>query len=92
MAKYLVGDMKATCRDACVAESEEMLSEMESNYSGYYVVENLGDISIEEANILCQRYNDYIGEPDVECSCCSEGCIMSAFEYAHMTGCAYSGT
>ena len=92
MAKYLVNDMKMEYREAFIVDNEEELSEIQSNYSGYYVVENLGDISDDEANKICSDYNSYAGEPDVELHCCSEGCTMSAYQYAHMTGCAYSGT
>lgn len=92
MAKYLVNDARREYRDAFVADNEEELSEILGNYSGYYVVENLGDISADEADNICARYNSYAGEPDVELHCCSKGCTMCAWEYARMTGCAYSGT
>ena len=87
----LMDSLNATTREGWIAMSDDELSDALEN-SLYYVVKDLGDIPLAEAENICQRYNDYIGEPDVECSCCSEGCIMSAFEYAHMTGCAYSGT
>ena len=91
MAKCLVNDANREYREAFIIEDNEF-DNIQSNYSGYYVVENLGDISTEEADKICSDYNSYAGEPDVELHCCSEGCTMSAYQYAHMTGCAYSGT
>ena len=87
----LIDDMKSSVREAWVGTHEDF-AEATENYSGWYTVRNLGEISAEEAEDIAFRYNEYIGEPDVELHCCSEGCTMSAYEYAHMSGCTYSGT
>ena len=87
----LMNSLTSKTREGWIALTYDEVSEALEN-GLYYVVEDLGDISLDAAEKICRDFNDYVGEPDVECSCCSEGCTLSAFEYAYMTGCAYSGT
>ena len=89
MRYYVISDMKLEYRDAFVCPEDEV-DEKTSNYSGYVIVDTFD--TAEEAEIFCTLYNNYDGEPDVKCSCCSNGCVMSAGEYAHWNGkCAYQG-
>lgn len=91
MKYYLTDDAKCYYRDAVIFDEEE-LEEATSNYSGYYVVDIVEAETLEEAEKICNDYNNYEGEPDVELSCCSSGCTMTAYEYNHWNGkCAYMG-
>ena len=89
MRYYVISDMKLEYRDAFVCPEDEF-DEKISNYSGYFIVDTFD--TAEEAEIFCTHYNNYDGESDVKCSCCSNGCVMSAWEYAHWNDkCAYQG-
>ena len=89
MRYYVISDMKLEYRDAFVCLEDEF-DEKISNYSGYFIVDTFD--TAEEVEIFCTHYNNYDGEPDVKCSCCSNGCVMSAWEYAHWNDkCAYQG-
>lgn len=87
MKFYVINDSIAKAREAFVI-AENKIDEF--NYSGYYTV-SIFD-SREEADKFCETYNYYDNEPDVECFCCSKGCVMTAYDYAHRgDGCVYEG-
>ena len=89
MRYYVISDMKLEYRDAFVCPEDEF-DEKISNYSGYFIVDTFD--TAEEAESFCAHYNNYDGEPCVKCSCCSNGCVMSAWLYAHWNDkCAYQG-
>ena len=80
MKYYVANDMKSNTRKAFVITENEW-TEVSSNYSGYY------------AEKFCNDFNSYAGVPDEALSCCSDGCVMTACEYAMWNGqCAYQGT
>lgn len=87
---YVIGDMKLDYRDTFVCIEDEVDEKM-NNYSGYFIVKIFE--TAEEAEKFCKKYNNYDGEPDETLSCCSDGCVMKACEYARWNGkCAYQGT
>lgn len=87
---YVVDDARARAREAFVTDALG-LARARSSYSYYFVVEFFDNR--EEADGFCESYNYYDDEPDVELTCCSKGCTMTAFDYAHRgDGCAYEGT
>ena len=89
MKYYVISDMKLEYREAFVCPEDEV-DEKISNYSGYFIVDTFD--TAEEAESFCTHYNNYDGEPCVKCSCCSNGCVMSAWLYAHWNDkCAYQG-
>lgn len=90
MLWYVIDDDKTTGREAFV-KCEEEANECLNNYSGYYVLREFNTQA--EAEKFCTEYNNYVGIPDVELGCCSEGCKMCAAEYDRWNGlCAYKGT
>ena len=92
MKFYIYGDMKSKYREAFAMSEEEYENFDESNYSGYYCIDVMDFPSQAEADAWIDAYNNYEGEPDVECNCCPDGCTMTACEYAHWNGlCAYTG-
>ena len=90
MKYYVVNDMKSSTREAFVITENEW-TEVSNNYSGYYI-EKIFD-SASEAEKFCKDFNSYVDVPDEALSCCSNGCVMTACEYAMWNGqCAYQGT
>ena len=90
MKYYVVNDMKSNTKEAFVITENEW-AEVSSNYSGYYI-EKIFD-SASEAEKFCKDFNSYVDVPDEALSCCSNGCVMTACEYAMWNGqCAYQGT
>lgn len=86
---YVIDDERSNAREAFVTD-EEKSDECLANYSGYYIVKEFE--KEEDADKFCIAYNSYEGVPPVELSCCSNGCTVSAWDYAHWNGkCAYTG-
>lgn len=87
MKYYVIDDERAKSREAFViAEDEEL-----SSYSYWFTVAVFNNR--KEAEEFCDKYNSYDGCDDIELDCCSDGCIMSAYDYYHSSGrCAYEGT
>lgn len=86
---YVLNDNRAKAREAFVAAENE-IDDLYHNYSGYYAVDYFD--SKKEAEQFCESFNLYEGEPDVELWCCSRGCKMTAYDYAHRgDGCVYEG-
>lgn len=87
---YLMDDGNVEYRELFAVDSREIAEQKMHNYSGYYIAKEMVFNSQEEADEYCLKYNSYIDEPAVHCTCCNEGCYMSAFDYAHWNGgCAY---
>lgn len=84
---YVVNDCWADAREAFVSVN---CSDYNGEYGGYYVVEEFE--SLEEAEDFCRNFNAYEGIEGRYLNCCSEGCHMNAFDYAHWNGkCAFMG-
>ena len=87
MRYFVVNDMKSNTREAFVCTEDEW-DEISNNYSGYYVEKIFNSDS--EAEKFCNDFNSYTDMPDETLSCCSDGCVMKACEYAKWNGkCAY---
>jgi hypothetical protein len=85
---YIIDDLWADARDAFVSRNCE---DYDSTYGGYYGLDEVFD-TLEEAQEFCDKYNAYEGVEGRQLNCCSSGCYVSAFEYAHWNGkCAYMG-
>ena len=85
---YILDDLYTNIREGFIVNEDEL-----NSYPDRFVIIRIFD-SEESANEFAEKYNAYELEDDekVRCSCCTEGCTMSAFEYAHWNGlCAYSG-
>lgn len=84
----VIDDLKTDVREAFIIKSDEW-DAVSSQYSGYYIVERF-DSAIEAQDFMT-NWNEYVGCQDVVCSCCQDGCVMTAKEYAYWNGsCAYS--
>lgn len=83
---YVVYDENSKAREAFVVDDT-----WESHYSGYRYM----DITFTdkaEAEAYASDYNSYKGVPDVQLTCCSEGCTMSPEDYDRWNGrCTYMG-
>jgi hypothetical protein len=86
---YIIDDLFADARDAFVSRNCE---DYNDTYAGYYGLDEVFD-TFEEAQEFCDKYNAYDGVEGRQLNCCSNGCYVSALEYAHWNGeCAYMGT
>jgi hypothetical protein len=82
---HVVDDDNVNYYDCFVVDDD-----WESSYSGYRYIAEFS--SKDEAQAYADKLNSYEGQPDVVCNCCSQGCTMSAYDYAHWNGkCAYAG-
>lgn len=85
---YIIDDLWADARDAFVSRNCE---DYNDTYGGYYGLDVVFD-TFEEAQEFCDKYNAYDGVEGRQLNCCSNGCYVSALEYAHWNGeCAYMG-
>lgn len=85
---YIIDDLWADARDAFVSRNCE---DYNDTYGGYYGLDVVFD-TFEEAQEFCERYNAYEGVEGRQLNCCSNGCYISAFDFAHWNGkCAYMG-
>lgn len=90
MRYFVINDMKSNTREAFVCTEDEW-DEISNNYSGYYIEKIFNSDS--EAEKFCNDFNSYTDMPDEILSCCSDGCVMNAYEYARWNGkCAYQRT
>ena len=87
---FVIDDERANAREAFVTNDAKH-DECMRQYSGYVSVRVFNNE--EDAQKFCTSYNNYEGCETHECTCCTHGCTMSAYEYAHWNGqCAYTGT